>query len=60
MQDISEEIVGLSPTEASKLLREHGLLFQIVMKDGISLPSRQDKANMIKVKVRNNEVVEVL
>lgn len=57
---VLEEIIGLSPTEASKLLKSNGYLFKIAIKDNIRFDVKDNRKNIIKVKVEKNEVTEIL
>ena len=59
--EILEDIIGLTPTEASKLVRELGFSFRIVEKDGLKFVTQNENSpTRINVKVTNNEVTEIL
>lgn len=60
-KEILEEIIGLPPTEASKIVREEGFSFRIMVKDGLKFLSQSDYLpTRINVKVDQNEVTEIL
>ena len=59
--NIADEIVGLTPMEASKIVRENGFSFRIVQKDGERLETKLDcSLNCINVNVDDNEVSMVV
>jgi len=61
MKELLDNIIGMSPTEASKIVREQGFLFRIMVKDGLKFNScNNDLPTRINVKVENNEITEVL
>jgi hypothetical protein len=60
-QDIIDEIVGLDMLQASKLVREKGLMFRIVKSNGKDLDAKTNlNFNRLNVSVENNEVIEVI
>jgi len=60
-KEILEDIIGLPPTEASKLVREEGFSFRIMVKDGLKFEEQTDYLpTRINVKVDKNEVTEIL
>jgi len=61
MKELLEDIIGMSPIEASKMVRTQGFLFKIMIKDGLKFtPNQNETPSRINVKVENNEVTEVL
>jgi len=61
MKELLDDIIGMSPIEASKIVREQGFLFRIMVKDGLKFnPCNDDLPTRINVKVENNEVTEIL